>query len=228
MTIAVTFISTGSGAALFDDFYVAPGVNFSGIFGSDVDPGIVPTLYWSDDNAAFTSAGTTLVKRPSFFTALATTLYHRYWRQSFIGTNSVQTGTIWVSEWVLGQSIALQRSPNLGIQIEHIPNSVRIGQQPGHVWVAQTGSYDPRLLSLKFRLGEGAQGSSASFIEHRDELVRRLRMGAFPCVIVPISSDPDVCIYGVAVDKKQFEQGLLAMWDCDAGVIEQPTGTGIS
>lgn len=226
VTLQVTYICSGSGSAYFDSMIDVPGVNLGAVFSHNIDPGIVPTLYWSDDNSAFTSAGTATVYAPSFYIALASILYHRYWRMSFIGTNSSQTGTIQLSEYVLGQTIALRKGPHY-FQTEIVPTSTRVSQIPGHIWVTQLGSYDPRVLSLKFLLADSA-APSAIYQEHRDELLRRVRMGVYDCVFIPLDSDAEVCVFGKIGDRKTFSQIDIAIWDADAVVLEQPMGVSIS
>jgi hypothetical protein len=225
VTLEVTFICSGSGSGYADSVIIVPGVNFWSVHNHNIDPGIVPTLYWSDDNAAFTSAGTATVYHPSFYVTLgaqSSSLYHRYWRGSFIGTNSTQTGTIWVGEFVLAQAIQLLKGPGYGTT-EVTPNSVRIGQTPGHIWVLPHGTRDPRLATFKFLLTD-----AATYTEHRSELIRRVRMGVSDAVFVPLDSDPEVCLFGKMVDRKSLQQLDVAIWDADFGIIEQPTGVGIN
>ncbi len=226
MQLQVTCICTGTGFAYFDSIIDTPGVNAATVNGHNCDPGIVPSMLWSDDNAAFTQAAAGVVYQPSFYVSLPVTqapLYHRYWKVLFTGTNSVQTGTIWLSELVLGQYTALQRGPNMGLEFDYVPNSVAIGASPGHVSVMPLGSRDPRNIAFKFRLT-----STSSYLEHLSEFVLRIQLGVFPAVFIPNDADPRVCVLGPIMGKKAFQQQLLTMWDCDGGMIELPFGTGIS
>jgi hypothetical protein len=217
-TLRFQVIADGNGDVYADDVALYPGaLDWLSIHGHNLDPSIVLTLEWSDDNSAWTSAGTATIAQPTFYLRLSSGLSHRYWRVKATGTN---TAAIYYGELVLGQSLALAtqpRHPSLSAwKLREEQPQVRSETLVGVPWVHNLTTEAVRTRVLPFR-----DIADASLQEARDEIYRRCGYGKHPIVLCPDDSKPEV-IFGHVVPSREQSSFQATAHDRDLTVVEEP------
>ncbi len=165
-----------------DDISMWPHWDFASIHGHNIPPNIAVKVQ-RDDNAAFSSATTEMtptVIQPSFFDTIGTSAKERYARLLLEGS-AVQTKSIYIGEWVLGQYKTLTKGHGYG------PDYMRVMPTSQVSAISRTprSDWSHRGLRLDFTNSDAA-------LTNMYEMLDRARGGADPFVVVPIDTESDV------------------------------------
>lgn len=202
MVLRIT-ASASTGTVFADDVILSPATTLVALIGfMNLDPGIVAKVVSSSDNFTTQTTETTMAQyTPSFYYYTSTPIDREYIRIYFAGVNSTQSGAIYGGELVLGQPTVLSRpfSPSLPIQFNDAQErqTTILGQQQ----VYRLGQQAVRGVSLPY-----VMTSLAEYRQIRDVL-RRAQYGATPSVLIPSTTDPEVCLFG------KFEQSWASIQD---------------
>lgn len=171
-----------------DSLHMDPAVNFCSIHGHNIDTRNTVTVESSDDNSAWTVRGTFTVRKPSMYVSFST-IYARYWRVKFTGTNSTASGPIWIGELVLGDAQTLSTGPLYPMSVGYRDYQIRVPMR----WGDQAyGLGQAFTRSLPLNLQATSMTNRLEILE----VFERSR-GGHPLVIVPHNADSHTdVIYG--------------------------------
>lgn len=216
--------SAAAGTVFVDDVIYSPATNLVALIGfMNLDPGIVAKIVSSSDGFTTQTTEATLAQyTPSFYYYTSTPIDREYIRIYFAGVNSTQSGPIYGGELILAQPTVLSRpfSPSLPIVFSDAQDrqSTVLGQQQ----VYRMGQQPIRTAALPYLMT-----TLAEYRQVRDVL-RRAQYGATPSVMVPATTDPEVCIFG------KFEESWSAtqdpvVWDsATLKMVEMPFPVWVS
>lgn len=196
-------VSTTAGTDFIDDVVYSPATNLVvGIGFLNVDPGIVVKVISSSDNFTTQTTETTVsVLTPSFWYYTSTPIDREYIRLQFSGVNSTQSGPIYGGELFISQPTILSRpfSPSLPIQFDDAQDRQEtiLGQQQ----VYRYDNQPVRTAALPYQM------TTLTEYQQIRDLLRRVQYGNVPCVLIPSTSDSEVCIFG------RFEKSWVATQD---------------
>lgn len=213
VTLRVYVVQTGAGTTYRDDVVDIPGTTWASVHGHNLSAAVVPVVDSSPDNSAWTTRLTPTLRRDCFYGSFAVQ-YVRYWRLKLGGTPGAVP---WLGEFVLGQYESLTCAPDYPVSIEYLEPEVRQMTAQGGQYVYGRGGGPARRLGMVFRFRNDTE-----FQQVRDTFFRGSRAGAWPLVVVPTETDPDVCILG------RTQEGLLtsrisyAIRTGELEVVEEP------
>lgn len=183
-------------AAAADDYVTldlgsALSVDFCSIHGHNIDAGVTAIRLYSSASAlgASATAGTlqaTFTKRdPAFYTRLGAPVSHRYWRVSFIGTNTA--APIEIGELSLGLvSTPTTRMPRHDRTMTERRRQLRHQTRAGQLTVTNLTKFTEKEWGFNFR------GNFDDVEDIRDNLWAAAAHGGRPVVVVPDLSRPEV------------------------------------
>jgi hypothetical protein len=191
VTLRITVMnSVSSSTGYAEDVSLWPaGTNFCGIFGHNVDKSVLLRLRGSTDNFGGSNVlvATLSKTQPSLYATFNAANY-RYWRLEAVGANHE---TIWYGEYVLAQTVTLQRDYNYGSGLTFLQDAIRQRVPGGTVRTHALGARPRRVFGATFDYFD-----EASYEEARDELVLRARGTVDPIIIIPDDSVNDTVIFG--------------------------------
>lgn len=189
MWLRITVAST-AGTVFADDVVYSPATGIVGLFGFlNIDPGVVVKIISSSDGFTTQTTEATMVDyRPSFFYYTTTPIDRRYIRVQFGGVNSSASGPIFGGELFLGQPRAIVRTFDPSYSLVFSDAQERQETVIGGMQVFRLDTHSVRTINLPYRYT-----NLAEYQEMRD-VARRAQHGAAPAVIVPASTDGEVCL----------------------------------
>lgn len=186
------------------------------VHGHNIDPTAVEVeLRSSTDNFAGPGSVEAVadVRQPSFAMLLPRPVSRRSWRVCFRGTNPEP---IALGELVMGQAVALQRSPRYPVRVTFEHRAIRNGTTGGEVYAVPLSTWPCRTLTLEFVLP-----SAESYRQSRDDLFLKASRGA-PVVILPLDGDPDLVVHGRIADVWDAPLQAKDRWLVTYVVTEDP------
>jgi hypothetical protein len=226
-TMVLQFQVTSTGGTVFaDDILYWPSTSVISLHGFlNIDPSITITALSSTDN--FTSATTeaTLTNyRPSFFYAPTSPIDRRYIRVKFANVNSSTTGSpagsgpIYGGELCVGQPTTITRGFNMNYPLIFEDAQERETSVLGDTRVYRLSSHAIRKVNLGYVFD-----SIANYQQARD-LVRRAQFGASVSLLIPSSTDPEVCILGRIEETWTASQGPMIGYfeGAKLAIVEMP------
>ena len=160
----------------------------------NVDPNVSVKVISSASSGmgSATTEATMIAYRPSFYYAAAAPIDKQFIQVSFSGTQSTRSGAAYGGELILSQPITLQRVYDPARSLEFKDTQSRSQTVFGNQRVTRLDAHASRQISLPYKFT-----SLAEYQDQRDQVYRRSGFGAFPAVIIPSSTDPEICILGL-------------------------------
>lgn len=224
--LRVTIVNDSTGTIGYaDEVYLWPSYDFSSIHGHNIDARVSAALVSSSSSGFGTTAtdATFTVQQPSFFAALSTQRDKRYVRLSFTGSNSTQSGIIYIGEWVVGQKYDPTNDPLNGPTITQTDFQIRQDQNPTSARSFLLGDHETRILAFQF-----THDTTSNLTEYRDHWWRRSRFGHHPLVVCPLSTGADV-VYGKLDPTWTYShETFLTVTTADVNLVELPMPTFVA
>jgi len=211
--LRIIFKLGSSGSVYLDDCFDCPAVDFCGLFGTaQMDPVCVPQLRSSGDNFAVNDvleATFTLTKPTAHVTIVPSLSKRPRWFQlKLSGTPRIPYG---LGELVFGQAVQLTTSPDFDAQVEQLEDQIRRTGAAGSLSARPMGSWARRRVTMAFHFSD-----ATSYQQHRDQVFRRSRGGAFPMILF---QNPDKTLGGPLFGRAREQQPFTRLVD-----VATPTG----
>lgn len=194
--LRLTLNESASSATVYADWFsYFPSVSLATLHGfTNIDPSIAVKLISSASSGmgSATTESTLTAYRPSFFYAPAAPIDKQYLQVIFSGQNSTQSGAIYGGELVFCQPITMQRVYDPAKSMEFKATQSRSQTVFGSQRVIALSSQASRQVVLPYRFT-----TLAEYQDQRDNVLRRSNFGGWPLVVVPSSTDPEICILGL-------------------------------
>lgn len=184
----------GEDPVLYDEVYLAPGVDVFALVGHNFPPGATMSMmtdpdYWHGGMSFSTVATASTMRFPVAWYVHGTTLFDPFWR---VQVEFEQTGVAprqpVVGELFIGKTTELPR-PSYDPKIEWTDEQVRV-RSSGKLWPYRQVGHPRRKVTLSFPCSTDAQWETL-----RDALGLTSGMGSEPGLLIPTEMELDQALY---------------------------------
>lgn len=225
MTLRFSFFAGGGATfeTLYDDCYVWPtGLDVSSVHAHNVSQGVLVELVSGTAATPTTVRATLTPRRPAFYSLVSGSIpsTDRFVGIRFSTASLNPSGAIAIGEWVLGVSRALIENQDHGAKVGIIDPQQRETTDAGEQRAYLLTEGLRRTLDYGF-----TYDGLASFQEARDQLIGITRNGAYPCVVIPDDTDPEVVMFGHFDPQWTPSMDFLNVWKSTLHFNESPLFT---
>lgn len=191
------------------------------IFGHNLDPALTVEMRSSTDNFSGSNVleVTGAILQPGFYMLQAAGITNRYGRLSFTGTNQ---STGWISEVVPCWLETATDAPDVGLEVRYQEAQIRNTMAYGEAYVYPLAPRPRRVVQMRFN-----QLATTGAIETRQEMVLRGRGGAYPMVVIPVSTEADV-FFGRLTDQWAETRYISTRYRNDLVMAEDAVATPLA
>ncbi len=217
MTLRMRMYSSAAASAYVDDVKYFPSSTLVALTGFlNLDPGIAVYVHSSSDNFTTTTTEATVTQRtPSMFYYTSTPIDRQYIRVYLAGVNSTGSGAIYGGEWVVAQPDAITRPHDQNKVMPMMDSQLRQQTALGEERVYRQSAHPIRRVTMPYKFT-----TLAEYTQVRD-LVRRTQVGALPALVIPCSTDLDVCVLGLLEPQWVVTEWNPGWWENSSLVVTE-------
>jgi hypothetical protein len=207
---AVSLKITQSATVTLSDW---PRWNSVMVFGHNLDAGLSVEMRSSTDNFSGSNVleVTGSILQPSFYMNKGSAITSRYGRVALTGTNQAIPWYASVAPMYLETMTTGQSADGYEVALEEV--QIRNDSAVATSNVYNMSPWPRRTISLHFRSG------TAAALELRQEIVLRCRGGAYPFVVVPVSTEGTILMTRLGANWSEVRK-LLTHWTSDLTATE--------
>lgn len=185
------------------------------VFGHNLDPGLTVEMRSSTDNFSGSNVleVTGAIAQPGFYMLDTGGILNRYGRVLFTGTNQA---TGWIAECFPCWLETAVNAPEVGMELRYEEPQIRNSGPWGETYVYPLAARPRRIAQMAFD-----QLATTGALQTRQEMVLRGRGGAYPMVVVPVDTEPDV-LFGRLSDKWSETRFISTRYRNDLVLAEDP------